>query len=136
MPERSVICGEAAFYYAELNAKANQVANALKKIGIEKGDKVALSCANLPFFPIIYYGILKTGAVVVPLNILLKSREIAYHLADSDAKAYFCFEGSAELPIGEQGFKGFSQTETCENFVLLTWTQTNTPPLRKTRKLN
>ena len=136
VPERTaVICGEARFTYAEIDAKANQVANALKKIGIEKGDKVALSCANLPFFPIIYYGILKTGAVVVPLNILLKAREIAYHLADSDAKAYFCFEGTAELLIGEQGFKGFSQTETCENFVLLTLDLNKQSPYENTQTL-
>ena len=55
---------------------------------------MALSCPNLPHFPAIYYGILKTGAVVVPLNVLLKGREVAYHLEDSDAKAYVCFEGT------------------------------------------
>ncbi len=121
VPERTaVICSDVKLTYAELNAKANQVANALKKLGIEKNDKVALSCANLPFFPVVYYGILKAGAVVVPLNILLKGREVAYHLTDSDAKAYFCFEGTRDLPIGEEGFKGFSAAETCENFVLLT----------------
>ena len=133
-PEKcAVICGEARFTYAEIDAKANQIANALREIGIEKGDKVALSCANLPFFPMIYYGILKLGAVVVPLNILLKSREIAYHLDDSDAKAYFCFEGTPELPIGEQGFKGFSATETCKNFVLLTMNETAESPYENTK---
>ena len=71
--------------------------------GIEPGDKVALSCPNLPYFPIVYYGILKAGAVVVPLNVLLKGREIAYHLGDSDAKAYFCFEGTPDLPMGQTG---------------------------------
>jgi long-chain acyl-CoA synthetase len=121
VPEKcAVICGESRFTYAEIDAKANQIANALREIGIVPGDKVALSCANLPFFPIVYYGILKLGAVVVPLNILLKSREIAYHLTDSDAKAYFCFEGTSDLPIGEHGFRGFSETETCESFTILT----------------
>jgi long-chain acyl-CoA synthetase len=121
VPDRiAVICGDTQMSYAELNAKANQVANALKNFGVERGDKVALSCPNLPFFPIIYYGILKTGAVVVPLNILFKGREAAYHLADSDARVYFCFEGTAELPIGLEGRKGFEATETCEKFVLLT----------------
>ena len=111
MPERlAVICGEIKMTYAEVNAKANQVAHGLLKLGIEKGDKVALSCPNLPFFPIIYYGILKVGAVVVPLNILLKGREIAYHLQNSDAKAFFCFQGTADLPIVEAGLEGFSQT--------------------------
>ena len=137
VPKRiAVICGEARLTYAEINSKANMVANALKKVGIEKGDKVALSCPNLPFFPIIYYGILKTGAVVVPLNILLKGREIAYHLTDSDAKAYFCFEGTAELPMGEQGFAGFSNAEMCENFILLTLDANAKSPYENTQTLS
>ena len=128
VPERcAVIGGETRLTYAEVDAQANQVANSLKNIGIKAGDKVALSCPNVPFFPVIYYGILKTGAVVVPLNILLKAGEIAYHLADSDAKIYFCFEGAADLPIGEQGFRGFGQTATCENFVLLTTDAAKSP---------
>ena len=107
-PDRTaVICGDTQLTYAEIDAKANQVANALKKFGIEKGDKVALSCPNLPFFPIIYYGILKAGAVVVPLNILFKAREVEYHLTDSDARLHFCFEGTPELPMGIEGLKGF-----------------------------
>jgi long-chain acyl-CoA synthetase len=128
-----VICGEAQFTYAEINAKANRIANALRAIGIEKGQKIALSCANLPFFPMIYYGILKAGAVVVPLNILLKSREIAYHLNDSDARIHFCFEGTKELPIGEEGFKGFTTTETCEKFILLTLAPNAESPYENTQ---
>ena len=42
---------------------------------------------------------------MVPLNVLLKGREVAYHLGDSDAKAFFCFEGTAELPIGAGGLR-------------------------------
>ena len=93
--------------YAEVDMVANMVANFLVSKGIRPGDKVALSCPNLPYFPIVYYGILKAGATVVPLNVLLKGREVAYHLGDSDAKAYFCFEGTAELAIGKEGFAGF-----------------------------
>ncbi|WP_288050434.1 AMP-binding protein, partial [Nocardia sp.] len=66
-----------------------------------------------------YFGALKAGAVVVPLNVLLKPREIAYHLTDSDAKALFCFEGTPELPLGESGYAGFQQAEGCEHFFLL-----------------
>ena len=121
VPERTaVVCGGAKLSYAEVDAKANQVANALKNMGVEKGDKVALSCPNLPYFPIIYYGILKLGAVVVPLNVLLKGREIAYHLTNSDAKVFFCFQGTAELPMGEYGCEGFSNAEMCEKFILIT----------------
>jgi long-chain acyl-CoA synthetase len=70
--------------------------------------------------PVVYYGILKAGAVVVPLNVLLKGREIAYHLADSGAKAYFCFEGTPELPMSAEGSAGFAQTPGCEHFFVIT----------------
>ena len=106
--------------YAQVNGAANQVANLLVSRGITRGDKVALSCPNLPYFPIIYYGILKAGATVVPLNVLLKGREVTYHLDDSDAVAYFCFEGTAELPIGQAGFEGFSATDGCKHFFVIT----------------
>ena len=116
----AVVLGDTRLTYAEVNGAANQVANLLVERGIRPGDKVALSCPNLPYFPIVYYGILKAGATVVPLNVLLKAREVAYHLDDSDAKAYFCFEGTADLPIGQAGHDGFSQVDGCEHFFLIT----------------
>ncbi|GIM92274.1 long-chain-fatty-acid--CoA ligase [Paractinoplanes toevensis] len=120
-PERvAVVLGETRLTYAQVDAAANQVAGLLVERGIRPGDKVALSCPNLPYFPVVYYGILKAGAVVVPLNVLLKGREIAYHLADSDAKAYFCFQGTPELPMGAEGHAGFEQTDGCEHFFLIT----------------
>jgi long-chain acyl-CoA synthetase len=120
-PDRTaVVLGDTRLTYAQVDAAANQVANLLVSRGIEPGDKVALSCPNLPYFPIVYYGILKAGATVVPLNVLLKGREVAYHLDDSDAKAYFCFQGTPELPIGAEGHAGFEQTDTCEHFFVIT----------------
>lgn len=106
--------------YGQLNAAVNQIANGLRSKGVVKGDKVVLACPNLPYFPMIYYAILKLGAVVVPINILLKGSEIAYHLKDSDAKAFFCFEGSPELPLGSEGLKGFKEAGTCANFFVIT----------------
>ncbi|NBM20638.1 long-chain fatty acid--CoA ligase [Streptomyces sp. GC420] len=121
LPDRdAVVLGERRWTYAELNAAANRVAGALVARGIRPGDRVALSCPNLPYFPIVYYGILKAGATVVPLNILLTDREIAYHLEDSEAKAYFCFEGSDDHPMGDTGLRAFKGTPGCETFVLLT----------------
>src|SRR5262245_30177897 len=108
------------FDYKSVDALANQVAGLLVSRGIQPGDKVALSCPNLPYFPIVYYGILKAGAVVVPLNVLLKGREIAYHLGDAEAKAYFCFEGTPELPMAAEGWAGFNAAEGCESFFLIT----------------
>ncbi len=109
-PDRTaIVFGEMRLPYSLINTVANQVANLLAARGIGRGDKVALACPNLPYFPFVYYGILKAGATVVPLNVLLQSREIAYHLDDSDAKAFFCFEGTPELPLGERGKAGFDE---------------------------
>jgi long-chain acyl-CoA synthetase len=105
--------------YAEVNAAANRVAHMLAERGVGGGDKVALSCPNLPYFPVVYYGVLKAGATVVPLNILLTEREIAYHLSDSDAKAYFCFEGTDALPLGKAGRAAFDQVAGCSHFFLM-----------------
>ncbi|PHN07362.1 long-chain-fatty-acid--CoA ligase [Flavilitoribacter nigricans] len=106
--------------FAQVNGAANQVANGLKAAGIQKGDRVALSCLNVPYFPMVYFGILKAGAIVVPMSVLLKREEIAYHLQDSGAKAYFCFEGTPELPMAREGYAGFEKTDACEQFYVIT----------------
>ncbi|MEU1577529.1 long-chain fatty acid--CoA ligase [Streptomyces collinus] len=119
-PERTaIVFGDARITYAALDAAANRVANLLVSRGIQPGDKVALSCPNLPYFTSVYFGILKAGATVVPLNVLLKAREVAYHLTDSDAKAYFAFEGTVELPIGQAAWEGFQAAEGCTEFFLI-----------------
>ena len=120
-PEReALVLGDTRLTYAQVDAGANQVANLLVSRGIQPGDKVALSCPNLPYFAIVYYGILKAGGPVVPLNVLLKGREVAYHLDDSQAKAYFCFQGTPELAIGAEGHAGFEQADGCEHFFMVT----------------
>ncbi len=116
----AVVLGPTHLTYAQVNGAASQVANALLERGLQPGDKVALTCPNVPYFPIVYYGILKAGGVVVPLNVLLKNREIAYHLRDSDARFYFCFQGTPELPMGLEGYAGFTEVDSCEHFVMIT----------------
>ncbi len=120
-PEKIAIrFADQSYSYAQLEALSNQVANYLQSIDIKAGDKVALSCPNLPYFAFVYYGILKAGAVVVPLNVLLKPREIAYHLDDSDAKALFVFEGTAELPMAKMAKVAFDETDSCKNLIVMT----------------
>jgi long-chain acyl-CoA synthetase len=106
--------------YAQVDAAANRVANLLVSRGIRRGDRVALTCPNVPYFPIVYYGILKAGGVVVPMNVLNKGREVTYYLDDSGARAYFCFEGTAELPMGSEGYAGFGAAASCTDFFLIT----------------
>jgi len=119
-PEKdAIVMGDLRMSYQQVNALANQVANGLVASGIQKGDKVAVCCPNLPYFPIVYYGILKAGAAVVPLNVLLKRREIAYHLTDSDSVALFCFEGTPELPLAEAAWEAFQDVDRCKNLWFL-----------------
>ena len=124
--------GESTLNFLQINGAANQVANGLTSKGIKPGDKVALSCLNLPYFPIVYFGILKAGAVVVPLSVLLKQDEIEYHLTDSESKAYFCFQGTPDLPMGEMGFAGFQKVAACEQFFMITAKPTDPSPIAGT----
>jgi len=79
--------------YAELDLASGLLAANLAAAGIEPGDRVALQLPNIPQFLIAYFGILKAGAVVVPLNVLLRAPEVAYHLADSGARALVTWAG-------------------------------------------
>jgi long-chain acyl-CoA synthetase len=135
-PDRTaIVFGERRLSYAEVDAVSSMVAGMLAARGIEKGDKVALSCPNLPYFTLVYFGILKAGATVVPLNVLLKGREVAYHLDDSDAKAYFCFQGTPELAIGAEGHAGFTETPGCEHFFMITADPAGESPIEGTETL-
>jgi long-chain acyl-CoA synthetase len=119
-PDRdALVLGGTRLTYTQVNAMANQVANLLVELGVQGGDRVALTCPNLPYFPVIYYGILKAGAVVVPMNVLNKAREVTYYLDDSDAKVYFCFQGTPELPMGEEGYAGAQAAKATPEFVMV-----------------
>lgn len=126
----AIVFGDNRLTFAQLGAAINQIAGGLAELGIGKGDKVALSCPNLPYFPMVYYAVLKTGATVVPVNVLLKGREIAYHLSDSQAKAYFCFQGSAQLPMAQEGYKGFKEAPGCEHFFVITADPSAASPIK------
>jgi long-chain acyl-CoA synthetase len=104
-------------------------------MGIAPGESVALSCPNLPWFPIVYYGILKAGAVVVPLNVLLKPREIAYHLQDSSARALIAFEGSSELPLASMAAAACADA-ACEHLVVIPSTPGGASPVPGARTLS
>ncbi|HKY20303.1 MAG TPA: long-chain fatty acid--CoA ligase [Vicinamibacterales bacterium] len=115
----AIVFGDKRMSYGQLNAWSNQIANGLAASGIRRGDHVALLCPNLPYFPAAYFGILKAGATVVPLNVLLKPREIAYHLRDSDAKAMFCFQGTPELPMAEAARAAVAVVPSCRQLIVL-----------------
>lgn len=93
--------------FGALEVLSAKVAGLLAARGVKPGERVALISPNLPQMPPIYYGILRYGAIVVPLNPLLKAREVAYHLRDSGATLAFAWEGV----MGEVG-PAAAETET------------------------
>ena len=86
-PDRSaVVYAGGQLSYAELDTLSSRLAAGLESAGVGPGDLVALQLPNIPQFLIAYFGILKAGAVVVPLNVMLKAPEIAFQLSDSGVK--------------------------------------------------
>jgi long-chain acyl-CoA synthetase len=82
--------------YAGLDAAAAQVAGLLRAKGVEPGDRVGIMLPNVPQFAACYYGALRAGAAIVPMNVLLKEREVAYYLGDSGAKVLFAWHQFAD----------------------------------------
>ncbi|MGA2011602.1 MAG: long-chain fatty acid--CoA ligase [Solirubrobacteraceae bacterium] len=82
--------------YAQLDGASAHLLGLLRAHGFQPGDRVGLMLPNVPYFPVCYYGILRGGGVVVPMNVLLKTREVAYYLRDSGAKLLIAWEGFAE----------------------------------------
>src|SRR5437879_4663248 len=72
--------------YAQFSSLANRFAASLQRLGIQKGDRVAIALPNIPQYPIAFYGALRAGAIVVPTNPLYTEREMQYQLAESGAR--------------------------------------------------
>ncbi|WP_329312222.1 long-chain fatty acid--CoA ligase [Streptomyces sp. NBC_01278] len=77
--------------YAQLDDASARVAALLRDRGVQPGDRIALTMPNVPLFPVVYYGILRAGGVVVPMNPLLKAREVAFTLRDCGARIALVF---------------------------------------------
>src|SRR4051794_28405484 len=82
--------------YAVVDQAVARAAGLLASKGIGSGDRVGLMLPNVPYFPFAFYGALRLGATVVPMNPLLKQREIAFHLDDSGAELLLAWHGFAE----------------------------------------
>jgi long-chain acyl-CoA synthetase len=99
-PHPALRMDEAHLSYAEFRDAALRVAASLQARGIEPGDRVGMVLPNVLSFPVVFYGALLAGAAVVPMNPLLKAREVEYYLRDSGARLVVTGEQSAE-PVTE-----------------------------------
>src|SRR5580692_4869755 len=87
---------DAALTYRALDEASARVAGLLHERGLKPGDRVGLMMPNVAEVPVVYYGVLRAGGVVVPMNPLLKGREVAYYLSDSGAGLLFAWHAFAD----------------------------------------
>ena len=86
---------DAELSYKQLSGATAHVAGLLAEHGFSRGDRVGIMLPNVPYFPVVYYGVLRAGGIVVPMNVLLKKREVAFYLEDSGAKLLFAWHDFA-----------------------------------------
>jgi long-chain acyl-CoA synthetase len=108
-PDKTALrCDDLTYTYAEFDAAAARVATLLERDGIEPGDRVGLMMPNCPAFALAYYGITRRGAIAVPMNPLLKEREVEFYLSNTGAKGLFghpLFAEAAKAGAGAVGAK-------------------------------
>jgi long-chain acyl-CoA synthetase len=82
--------------YKLLSGATAHMVGLLREHGVKPGDRVGIMLPNVPYFAVCYYGILRAGAIVVPMNVLLKKREVGYYLTDPEAKLLIAWNDFAE----------------------------------------
>ena len=102
--------------YKEIDSFSDCFAAGLAKLGIKKGDRIALFLPNIPQFIIAYFGILKVGAIVTTISPLYKDREVKYQLINSGAKSIVTL--TSLFPIVEKIW----QKTKLQNIILTTAT--------------
>jgi len=119
--------------YGELDERSARLATLLREKGLERGDRVGVMLPNVLEFPISYYGVLRAGGVVVPMNVLLKRREIAFYLEDSGAKLLLAWHGFGEEARAGANDAGAELIEVePESFAALLGEREPTPELAET----
>ncbi|HVB76348.1 MAG TPA: long-chain fatty acid--CoA ligase [Candidatus Nitrosotalea sp.] len=100
-PQRNaVVLDSVEIDYRTLDHMCDRLAAGLMRLGVGAGDRILLVLPNVPHFVIAYFGILRLGAVAVPVNVLLKANELAYHLEDSGAGVVIVWEDFADEVLG------------------------------------
>jgi long-chain acyl-CoA synthetase len=95
-PDRAALrMDDLVLSYATLREAALRARALLVAAGVEPGDRVGLMLPNVPAFPIAFYGVLAADGIVVPMNPLLKGREVAYYLGDSGARVLLAWHDPA-----------------------------------------
>lgn len=110
----AVICDNRVYTYAELERWSARIAEILLAQGMRRGDNVMLLAPNVPEFTAAYYGILRVGGVVVPVNTLLIASEIADLLDHSDCRFFITWHG-----LAEKATQAFESVDTCQTIFFI-----------------
>jgi long-chain acyl-CoA synthetase len=110
----AIICNNQSYTYAELDSWSAKIADVLYAQGMRYGDHVMLLAPNVPEFTAVYYAVLRAGGVVVPINTLLLSNEIAELLEHSDSRFFFAWHTFAEKSL-----LAFEKVESCQGLFFI-----------------
>ncbi|OGP88516.1 MAG: hypothetical protein A2156_03580 [Deltaproteobacteria bacterium RBG_16_48_10] len=102
--KQAIVCGEKRWTYQEFYDRIHRLSLCLKRLGVKKGDKVAILLPNCHYFLEAYYGITQIGAASVPINYRLSPGEVAFILQDSESKILISdpmFQGQIDSIRGE-----------------------------------
>jgi len=111
----AVLSESTNYTWKELNCQVNKMGNALRKLGVNHGDRVAVSVPNSPEYFVTYFAIVKLGAIAVPFNIMFKSPEATYIINNSEAKLFVTLAGETINSI--LGMK--DKTPSLEKIILI-----------------
>ncbi len=108
----AIIINDVSLPYAMVDGLARRFGAALRALGVQPGQNVALLLPNVPQFTIAYFGCHYAACPAVPLNVLLTGDDIAYHLHDSEAQVLVAWEGFLD-----QARAGFARAGTCKHLI-------------------
>jgi long-chain acyl-CoA synthetase len=112
--KRAIVVNDVELSYQMVDGFAQRFAGALRGLGVQPGQHVALMLPNVSQFTISYFGCHYAANPVVPLNVLLTADEIAYHLDDSDSVALVVWEG-----FYEAAHAGFNRVDACKHLIVV-----------------
>jgi acyl-CoA synthetase (AMP-forming)/AMP-acid ligase II len=117
--KQAIYYGEKMYTYKQLNEEVNRLAQGLLAQGISKSEKIAMLMKNSDMFMIVFYAIMKVGAIAVPINYRLAKTEVKYIIGDSDASVIFFDEEYAAFvaEIGKENQQLLLQVSVNENIV-------------------
>ena len=112
--KEAIVSGEQRISYETLFQRVNSMANALLKMGVKKGDKVAIWMSNIPEWVYVHFACIKIGAPVIPLNTRYRSHELEYILKQSDSTTLFMMDKFIKIDFIPMIYEVCPELKQCE----------------------